>query len=1063
MKIQNILLFSACICCPLYAAVLNQGAQSKPVVDEACQTPIPFLQWIVKHIESGGIGYNHGYTTLQGFFPANPNRMDLVPYLDVRAHVFDDGRFASNAGIGLRKMMKSRVWGMNAYYDYRNAKHKSFNQIGLGLETLGRNWDAFVNGYIPVGSLKSSGYSPKFSHFEGNHLILSQKYEFAMYGIHGEAGYHMQPNRNTYLYFGAGPYYFQGPIGKSACGAMVRVSAQICRMVSFEIRDSYDSLFHNHFQGQVGLSWSFGPKAVVKKKYEEKKSCPSFSSLDTVLTKKLIQPPERDEIVVIDRSRKNAKAIHPATNSPFLFYFVDNTSNSAGTFKSPFPTLAQAESASASNDVIYVFPGDGTTTGMDSGITLKSNQQFLGSGVAQPLQTAQGFIVIPSLSATTPIITNTAGDGVSLADSATLRGIDVLTATGNGVSGSSLNQLTIDLCTIRDSGARGISLTQAVDGTINLTRSSVIQNTTDGVQISASSNAAVAVNVDDCILSLNGIVSGNGLNLLSSDNATYIASLKGSEFNLNLNQGLNLTSSSNADSQLSFVIENSQFNTNSQGGILAPFSGSAPIFVSLKQSQVSCNSGSVIGSAIFSFASSQNTFLADEVRICENSHGGSGLGALYLSPLPLSALDATIKNSTVQANASLSGVYYTVDGTFTGNLNLIGNVISEHSLAGLQLITASNASTGNPDIFVTLENNSIERNNGGVFEVSTRNVIPNTLDVSFINNRLESPAGASTFTRFTTSVNAMNVAFSGNDLVSFDDSFILVDGDAVNRNISFDGNECRGGGSSPVLLFLGTTANSSLSLTNNHFSELVQGSLLSISPNGDYNYQIIGNVFDVNAIFNPLIAVTNNSSSGDGVLEIKDNVINSMGSLPVIQFNNTGGGGALYSCEISGNEISNVNGLGVQVNFSGSSTAPVDLNISDNLFSFLRDSSISISDSSTSNRIVTTTLANNICKNSVNRGIDISKTGTAVFKIDSNNNTFFQNGSSLSSSPQAFRIVQNNAGSSTCLNLSVNSSDNGYLITNTAGTFNLAPIDVEAVNVGAISTSGTITPVSSCP
>jgi len=54
----------------------------------------------VKHIEAGGIGYSQGYTTLEGFFPLLASDKNWVPFLDLRAHIFNDGKPAVNAGLG---------------------------------------------------------------------------------------------------------------------------------------------------------------------------------------------------------------------------------------------------------------------------------------------------------------------------------------------------------------------------------------------------------------------------------------------------------------------------------------------------------------------------------------------------------------------------------------------------------------------------------------------------------------------------------------------------------------------------------------------------------------------------------------------------------------------------------------------------------------------------------------------------------------------------------------------------------------------------------------------------
>ena len=64
-------------------------------------------------------------------------------------------------------------------------------------------------------------------------------------------------------------------------------------------------------------------------------------------------------------------------------WFVDNTNAGIedGSQTNPFDTLFEAQTSSADGDLIFVFEGDGTTTGMNSGIALKNNQLLIGEGV----------------------------------------------------------------------------------------------------------------------------------------------------------------------------------------------------------------------------------------------------------------------------------------------------------------------------------------------------------------------------------------------------------------------------------------------------------------------------------------------------------------------------------------------------------------------------------------------------------------------------------------------------------------------------------------------------------
>ena len=88
----------------------------------------------VRHIEGKGIGYNQGYTTLEGFFAPDPEKIAVMPFFDLRGHVFDNGKLAANGGLGARWRWGCRAYGVNAYYDYRDDR-RGFNQVGVGLET----------------------------------------------------------------------------------------------------------------------------------------------------------------------------------------------------------------------------------------------------------------------------------------------------------------------------------------------------------------------------------------------------------------------------------------------------------------------------------------------------------------------------------------------------------------------------------------------------------------------------------------------------------------------------------------------------------------------------------------------------------------------------------------------------------------------------------------------------------------------------------------------------------------------------------------------------------------
>src|SRR3569832_2563649 len=105
----------------------------------------------------------------------------------------------------------------------------------------------------------------------------------------------------------------------------------------------------------------------------------AISCCDAVaLSTRMVQSVQRSEIIPVGKGHRTTRAINPLTGDPYFFIFVDNTTHSLGTYESPYPTLAQAQNDTKPHDVIYIFPGDQTTTGMASGITLKDNQRLWG-------------------------------------------------------------------------------------------------------------------------------------------------------------------------------------------------------------------------------------------------------------------------------------------------------------------------------------------------------------------------------------------------------------------------------------------------------------------------------------------------------------------------------------------------------------------------------------------------------------------------------------------------------------------------------------------------------------
>ena len=352
-------------------------------------------------------------------------------------------------------------------------KKLRYHQVGFGLETLGTRWDVRVNGYFPVGRKITHPYHTKFAAFSGHSTIRSQKYQSAMKGADAEFGFHFGKSESFDFYAAAGPYYFIGKKAPATWGGKARIAGSFKDILTLEISDSYDRTFHNKFQGQISLSFSFGPKSKVK---EQGRTCKAANTLND----RMLQPVGRQEIIVIDKTRKKAVAIDPATGLPYFFVFVDNTSSSDGTYESPYHSLAQAQDNSSPNDIIYVFPGDGTTKGMDSGISLKANQKFWGSGISHLIQTSQGTVSIPAQSSSSPTITNTNidtdGNAITLATNNAISGFIITSAMNDAIYGADPQSLEVSSCMFKNTTTYAIEASFSGDASISLTNNQFLNN-----------------------------------------------------------------------------------------------------------------------------------------------------------------------------------------------------------------------------------------------------------------------------------------------------------------------------------------------------------------------------------------------------------------------------------------------------------------------------------------------------------------------------------------------------------------------------------------------------------
>jgi uncharacterized repeat protein (TIGR01451 family) len=139
-------------------------------------------------------------------------------------------------------------------------------------------------------------------------------------------------------------------------------------------------------------------------------------------------------------------------------WYVQNDAAPGGQGRSsdPFDTLAEAAAVSAASDTIFVYEGDGTTVGQNSGVALKDSQILIGEGVGLSIDIGLNGNASPTNLVTAggrPLIGNGGGNGITLASGNTIRGLNIGDTSGAGIAGANVGALTVSDSAITGDGA----------------------------------------------------------------------------------------------------------------------------------------------------------------------------------------------------------------------------------------------------------------------------------------------------------------------------------------------------------------------------------------------------------------------------------------------------------------------------------------------------------------------------------------------------------------------------------------------------------------------------------
>lgn len=472
-------------------------------------------------------------------------------------------------------------------------------------------------------------------------------------------------------------------------------------------------------------------------------------------------------------------AIDSDTGRPMNFVFVNNTSSQLpdGTFQHPYPTLTLAAANSVPYDVIYVFPGDGTTGGMDSGIVLQANQRFWGAGASHVAQTSAGGVTIPAITASSPTITNTGGSGITLATDNDISGFRVSDATDNGIYGVNPKSIHVSACTIDNSQLDQIHLEYgASSGSIALDSVTL----TNGQQRAIFIDSTIASPPVDFVVN-NTVIQGTSAQFMDASFTNEV----NARLTNNTIEGNGSSGSINFSGAATLLVSSNTFNNNTS--ISDP-----PLVV-------------VAGSGALSAVVNSNT-------ISGNTAGAIRF-VLNNTTATLSMTGNTISNNGTGSLGTLLGsaILISPNGTSSGNCNL---VLNDNTISG----NASNAFVGTNGDFnnfeVAASRNSITGNGGGGFVFDNP---ANTLTLTATNNTI-SGGGDNGILTTNVAITTAHITLSNNQITGNTNSAngVSITHTGASLNFTATNNTISGNDGSGILMYSGASSgNVVASIENN--------------------------------------------------------------------------------------------------------------------------------------------------------------------------------------------------------------------------------------------------------
>ena len=396
--------------CPTVRAeqLLGETSPSNPLGQAQVPTAVDLAAVTIRprfglELDTAGAGAEP-YGQFEGFVPLWQTAGRDLGFLQGQLLFDIDANLGASLQLGYRRFVpeSQRILGGYLSFDQRGTESASFSQLGAGLETLGKDWDLRLNGYLPVGdrrdlvdsSLVDAGLQLSNVQFVGHQLTASsrqqqgdvRRYEAALGGVDVEVGTKLLNigDRGSLRGFG-GLYYYDGPGVGGSLGWRLRLQAEPTEYLRTGLSVQDDDIFGTNIRFSIGATLPSNRATSAPPDEPPTEANRMLARLGESIGRvdHIVVDQQTEVDVVASGNIQSGPVINPATGQPWFFNHVTPGVSGDGTFEMPYGGVNEAIATipTDGNGIIYV--GDSGGTVFPGGFTVPGGVQLLSTGPAQ--------------------------------------------------------------------------------------------------------------------------------------------------------------------------------------------------------------------------------------------------------------------------------------------------------------------------------------------------------------------------------------------------------------------------------------------------------------------------------------------------------------------------------------------------------------------------------------------------------------------------------------------------------------------------------------------------------